>query len=325
MSIQPTILPERELYDFENWKAYGKRLGAEFRENHQAAIKSEWNGLWEIGDWLLDGRKLGKLKQRELIQEGTKASGLGWGHLKNCMVVCRAFPPERRRKGVSFTVHKLLCPLKRQDAPGLVDVERQNWLLDKAQASAANGRPVSVRDMQKYLKTHRVATDTKTGEKVEVTPTPPPMGYPVKFLLTDRNFWYVCKVASSFEFGGNRMDPDDLALHIVRCHLFRYAAEIKAGVTAYEEARKQWLAATRDAKPGDPRWKDAPEQPVFPGLEDYVASPQRLNAYIWRTQDPFEPESTPDEIEKDIEMAAAEPEDPDDLNPEKITASKTTN
>lgn len=152
----------------------------------------------------------------------------------------------------------------------------------------------------------------KPRKEVELLPP----GRSLKLHVMAQSFDYLYDVGRSFEHGGNYMGGDDIVLHIVRNHLFKYHSEIKARLVAFKEAREKWKAAIAGLKKGDP-WIPNPPQPVFPGLEDYVAERinDRMKVLAPYTSHGFriEPEPTAEEVEAELKAEAEEPEDPDDL------------
>ena len=107
---------------------YEAKSAAEFLEILSEKIQDNRNNQWLIADILAIG--LDKFTSGSLIHSIKNVTGLDrpWHIIRTA----RAFPPERRRPGLSFTVHRLCVALPSEVADNLLSrAEAQAWSRDE--------------------------------------------------------------------------------------------------------------------------------------------------------------------------------------------------
>jgi len=93
---------------FEHWLALGKRLALA-----DSAL------AWRIGDWWVHGEH--RYGERISAVHASGWNGLSFGTCRNYATVARAFETSRRRDVLSFSHHKEVASLAREDADRLLD------------------------------------------------------------------------------------------------------------------------------------------------------------------------------------------------------------
>jgi hypothetical protein len=108
-------------FDFDLWKQIGSRL-----------IRAEGDLQWEIGDWLIEGKDDGKMRDGQLRREAEDQAKRAWGTMKNYMVTARAVPKSRRRDGCEGRAY---VPYAVHVEVGKFDADAQDELLEYASES----------------------------------------------------------------------------------------------------------------------------------------------------------------------------------------------
>jgi len=344
-------LTEKQLFALENWMLQGKGLARDLKAHGKETEKGEGQLLWELGDWLIHGEVHGRLGKSKLRKTATAATGYKWTYLKNLKVVSRAIPPYRRRNGLSYSIHRELCP---------ADEATQERLLTEALNQQIAGGRVSVRDIRKEVKKAVGSVGIK-GSKLAKAQTGG-TGEVVQIVLSMQNYNALQAVLRDFNFNDVGHMVGQLMFDIVRNYFKQNNDEIKARREAYRVAneeqmkaakantperrayraylewysveRKKWTAECdkiRDTTkppftyPPQPKWipsYDSPmlEKPFLPGMEEYFRSPYAAE-WEQRYRDNEEQYKTAMEewvqahqslISKDASPTAAEVDEPED-------------
>jgi hypothetical protein len=125
-------------FNREEWAAEGKELG-----------RAKDRDKWEIGEWLIRGEVRGRMAQKELQKEATKATGLPWGSLKNCKWIAGTFEKSRRRDELSYEHHAIVAAF---------DEKTQDELLERAvkgDPRKKSHEPWSTGELKKAIKRMR--------------------------------------------------------------------------------------------------------------------------------------------------------------------------
>lgn len=214
----PAFKPTK-LFTLDSWRTRGKQLAAEYREERKRA-NTEIAAL-EIGDWFIEGKTDGKLKMKVLYEEAKKVTGKEHGTLKNWMMVSRAFPPERRRKGIGFSVYKELVPLGQL---------QQDEFLDKAAAHFQKGNVVTVGHAKKFKEQQRQQWQQ---------PKQRPDGQLIKLFLSDANYDYLQKQAGTFRTSGHA-SVAQLLIDACSIYFWEHRAELKESREKYDREMQEF-------------------------------------------------------------------------------------
>jgi hypothetical protein len=241
--IDAGIFTEEELFDLEKWKRHGSRIYRESEEakvSHSTEEKSNDRTLWEIGDWLLYGERLGKLKERALKREAlAQFKGYAWPTIKGYKVVSKAIPESRRRYHLSYSMHREIASLEEPMQEQIFDwvgtrqkeIDQTNINLQKRLMRPKLKGPVSVRDVRQAI-TKQIGTlgakAAKKGNKGAGH-----QGEVIKIPVPIEEFWRLKLIADVFDIGRNGHDysPSEcsakLLILICRSYFLKHGEEIK--------------------------------------------------------------------------------------------------
>lgn len=246
-------LTDKQLFALENWMLQGKNLAHDLKAHGKDTEKGEGQLLWELGDWLIHGEVHGKLGKLKLRRTATAATGYKWSYLKNLKVVSRAIPSYRRRNGLSYSIHREVCP---------ADEATQERLLTDAAQQQAKGTPISVREIRKEVRKQIGSIGIK-GSKLAAAKTGG-TGEVVKIELSMQNYNYLDSLLNDFSCGGRYM-VGDLMFDIVANYVKQHSAEIKARRAAHQSAMEQWN-----------KTQNSPERKAY--VESYMAEKKKWEA-----------------------------------------------
>jgi hypothetical protein len=158
---------------------------------------------WWLGDWYLAGLELARaewgkvqsskfkvqssepthLELAALVRQLFRAPDRAWKTAQNAAVVCRAFPPARRREGLTFSHHESLASLPAREQTRWLDrAEAGQWsTADLREAVRAGQRPrgalqpagrlymlsAGVAEMLRWLKAQDLAGDPARRQAIK--------------------------------------------------------------------------------------------------------------------------------------------------------------
>jgi hypothetical protein len=228
MDEQLLICDEKHLFSLEGWKYWGKEIADDLRAKGLEAEETEGQALWRLGDWLLQGEILGKLKEKKLREYAEDVTGYSWGYLKNLKVVSRKFPPAMRRQSLRYSSYRDLTALNQ---------DMQQRVLDKADEALRQDKPMSVREVRVEIK--RLTLKPKNPDRPRERPKM------VKIPLSASAYDAYQKLAMEFPIPnevlkqmqwGDMTEVDRLIWTILHAYRALYKDEWKASRQAWEKA-----------------------------------------------------------------------------------------
>lgn len=111
---------------FDEWATAGRLLATQHTGLH-----------WTIGDWVGYGAE----RWADRWLQVAAAVGIPHATLAQAAVVARAFPPEARREGLSWSHHRAVCTMPADEASGwLDDADRGGWTVRQLEVRIREAR-----------------------------------------------------------------------------------------------------------------------------------------------------------------------------------------
>lgn len=114
---------------------------------------------WALGDWL----NAGEARYGEKYSQAINDLGKDYGSLANIAWVCRMYPIAERRKGLSWSIHRMAAALGEEDRGPALDV---------AETGGNEGAPMTASQFARYLKDAGLVVPRKKEEVEEEADVP---------------------------------------------------------------------------------------------------------------------------------------------------------